>query len=307
MAILGAHMSVAGGLHKAIESAVALQMDTVQIFTSSPSQWAVKPLESAVVQQWLNCWEASGLSHPIAHSSYLINLASTDELFRKSVDALVDQWKRCEALQLAGLVVHPGAFTKSSEVEGIQRVADGLVEAIARVKPAHCRLLLENTAGQGTCLGHRIEHLAQIIKLTTAQGGKVQRHLGVCIDTCHAFAAGYRIHEQLGLTSFCKQLNDLLPGHSVSALHLNDSKKPLGSRVDRHAHIGRGEMGLESFRRILSESPLAAIPAYLETEKGTDEETGLAWDAVNLKALRELTCVGPAPTGGSPNEAIDFE
>ena len=295
MAVLGAHMSIAGGLYKAIESAVAFKMDTVQIFTSSPSQWATKPLDEDAVQQWHRCWKSSGLSNPIAHSSYLINLASGDELFRKSVDALVDQWQRCETLQLTGLVVHPGAFTKSTETEGLQRVADGVVEAIQRVKPRYCRLLLENTAGQGTCLGHRIEHLSQIINLSVRQDKKAKKHLGVCIDTCHAFAAGYSIHEAEGLQSFCQELHDLLPKAAVTALHLNDSKKPLGSRVDRHEHIGRGALGRDAFRRILTDSPLAIIPGYLETEKGSDEQSGGSWDTINLDVLRELsTPVRPA-------------
>ncbi|MGV3486409.1 MAG: deoxyribonuclease IV [Planctomycetaceae bacterium] len=289
MAILGAHMSVAGGLYKAIESAVALKMDTVQIFTSSPSQWSAKPLEADAIEHWHRSWKASGLTSPIAHSSYLINIASAEPLFRKSVDALVDQWQRCEALHLTGLVLHPGAYTTSTEAEGLQRAADGIVEAIQRVKPVHCRLLLENTAGQGTCLGHRIEHLGQIIELATGQNERFKKHLGVCIDTCHAFAAGYAIHRPDGLQSFCDELCDRLPADAVRAVHLNDSKKPLGSRVDRHEHIGRGEIGTAAFRRILNDSSLAAIPGYLETEKGCDEATGLEWDAINLKTLRRLT------------------
>ena len=289
MAILGAHMSIAGGLHNAIAAAVALQMDTVQIFTSSPSQWAAKPLDEIVIKAWHDAWKTSGLQHPIAHASYLINLAGTDELRKKSLDALVDQWQRCEALQLSGLIVHPGAFTKSTEADGIARVADGVVEAIERVNPVHCRLLLENTAGQGTCLGHRLDHLSQMIKLATKQNKKAKKHVGVCIDTCHAFAAGYSIHESDGLKSFCQELRDSLPKQAVRALHLNDSKKPLGSRVDRHEHIGQGAIGREAFRRILSDSPLAMVAGYLETEKGTDATTGTDWDQINLKVLRDLT------------------
>jgi deoxyribonuclease IV len=289
LAILGAHMSVSGGLYKAIEAAVALKMDTVQIFTASPSQWAAKPLEESTVKAWHEAWKKSGLQHPIAHASYLINLAATEELYRKSVDALVDQWQRCETLKLSGLVVHPGAFTKSSEEEGIARVADAIVEAISRVSPVHCRLLLENTAGQGTCLGHRIEQLGQMIKLATKQANRVKKHLGVCIDTCHAFAAGYAVHEAEGLSEFCQELADCLPKDSVRALHLNDSKKPLASRVDRHEHIGRGAIGQAAFHRILTDSPLMAIPGYLETEKGIDDDSGRDWDAINLETLRSLS------------------
>lgn len=288
MAIIGAHMSVAGGLHKAIEAAVALKMDTVQIFTASPSQWAAKPLEESAIKSWHDTWKHSGLQFPIAHASYLINLAATDELYSKSVNALVDQWQRCEALKLSGLVVHPGAFTKSTEEEGISRVAHAIVEAIERVSPVHCRLLLENTAGQGTCLGHRIDHLSQMWKLATKQNTKAKKHLGVCIDTCHAFAAGYAVHEAEGLKSFCKELADQLPKDAVRALHLNDSKKPLGSRVDRHEHIGRGALGEDAFRRILTDSSLMNVPGYLETEKGIDDESGRDWDQLNLETLRRL-------------------
>jgi len=288
MTILGAHMSIAGGLHKAIEAAVALKMDTVQLFTSSPSQWAAKPLEREAIDAWKSCWKKSGLVQPIAHASYLINLAGAEELFSKSVDALVDQWQRCEALELSGLVVHPGAFTKSSEADGIAKVADGIVEAIDRVSPKHCRLLLENTAGQGTCLGHTIDQLSQMLKLATKQDNRVKKNVGVCIDTCHAFAAGYSIHEKDGLEAFCNELTDLLPKDAVRAAHLNDSKKPLGSRVDRHEHIGRGAIGLKAFKRILNDSLFATLPGYLETEKGIDDETGLDWDAINLKTLRDL-------------------
>jgi deoxyribonuclease IV len=289
MPILGSHLSVAGGLHKAIESAVSLKMDTVQIFTSSPSQWAAKPLESAMVDAWRVAWKASGLVHPIAHASYLINLAGAEDLYRKSIDALVDQWTRCESLQLAGLVVHPGAFTKSTEEEGITKVADAIVEVMSRVGPKHCRLLLENTAGQGTCLGHRIDHLSRMIELATAQDKRVKKHMGVCIDTCHAFAAGYSIHESAGLKSFCDELNNELPKDAVRAVHLNDSKKPLGSRVDRHEHIGHGALGIAAFQRILHDSPLGLVPGYLETEKGIDEASGLEWDAINLQSLRNLS------------------
>jgi deoxyribonuclease IV len=288
LAILGAHMSVSGGLFKAIEAAVALKMDTVQIFTASPSQWAAKPLEESTIKAWHDAWKKSGLQHPIAHASYLINLAASDELYRKSVDALVDQWQRCEILKLSGLVVHPGAFTKSTEEEGIARVADAIVEVISRVNPVHCRLLLENTAGQGTCLGHRISHLGQMIKLATKQDKKTKKHIGVCIDTCHAFAAGYSVHESDGIKEFCSELTDLLPKDAVRALHLNDSKKPLASRVDRHEHIGRGAIGASAFHRILTDSPLMTIPGYLETEKGIDEDTGRDWDEINMETLRDL-------------------
>ncbi len=169
MGALGAHMSVAGGLHKAIHAAEELGMTTVQIFTSSPSQWNAKPLDDESIELWHRHAKASSLVHPIAHASYLINLAATEDLYRKSIRALADQWQRCESLRLSGLVVHPGAYTSSTEEEGISRIADALVELVELVKPKHCRLLLENTAGQGTCLGHQISQLGLMISLASKQ------------------------------------------------------------------------------------------------------------------------------------------
>ncbi len=285
MGALGAHMSVAGGLHKAIHAAEELGMTTVQIFTSSPSQWNAKPLDDESIELWQRHIKASSLVHPIAHASYLINLAAAEPLYRKSIDALADQWQRCESLRLSGLVVHPGAYTSSTEEEGITRIADALVELVEIVKPKHCRLLLENTAGQGTCLGHQISQLGQMISLARKQSKVAIKHLGVCIDTCHAFAAGYDIRSQAGLDELCKQIDGELPTQSVRALHLNDSKKPLGSRVDRHEHIGLGEIGLAAIHRIIYDSPLSELPGYLETEKGNHPESGKLWDEINFRAL----------------------
>lgn len=286
MRALGAHMSVAGGLHKAIHAAEELGMTTVQISTSSPSQWNAKPLDDESIQQWHQHMKASAIVHPIAHASYLINLAAAEELYRKSMNALADQWQRCESLRLSALVVHPGAYTTSTEEEGIARIAAALVEVVETVKPKHCRLLLENTAGQGTCLGHRISQLGQMISIARKQSKTIAKHVGVCIDTCHAFAAGYDIRTQAGLDGLCSEIDGELPKQSVRALHLNDSKKPLGSRVDRHEHIGLGEIGLSAMHRIIHDSPLSQLPGYLETEKGTHAESGRSWDEINFKALQ---------------------
>ncbi len=153
------------------------------------------------------------------------------------------------------------------------------------VKTKHCRLLLENTAGQGTCLGHQISQLGQMISLARKQSKTVGKHLGVCIDTCHAFAAGYDIRTQAGLDELCHQIDSELPTQAVRALHLNDSKKPLGSRVDRHEHIGLGAIGLAALHRIIYDSPFSDLPGYLETEKGNDPESGKSWDEINFRAL----------------------
>lgn len=282
--ILGSHVSVAGGLDKGVQRAVDVGCDCIQVFTKNNNQWAAKPIADEMVAAWKSALGDSGITHPIAHASYLINMATPDDaLFQKSIDALVVEMERGNLLDLEGLVVHPGAYTKSCEEDGINRIIDAVCEALDRVPAGSCRLLLENTAGQGTCLGHTLEQLAQML-----DGINNDARVGLCIDTCHAYAAGYEINQQAGFNDFRKQIDDLLPKNSIAALHLNDSKKPLGSRVDRHEHIGRGEIGLDAFRFVFADSVLGKAPGYLETEKGTDEESGEDWDVINLRILREL-------------------
>ncbi len=282
--IVGSHVSAAGGAFKAVQRAVDVGCDCVQIFTKNNNQWKAKPLTDQDVKKWNEALAESNLSHPIAHASYLINLASPkDDLFQKSIDALVIELDRANLLGLVGLVVHPGAFTDSSEQDGLNRIVDAVSEVLQRVDAGSCRLLLENTAGQGTCLGHTVEQLAFML-----DGIGDDQRIGICLDTCHAFAAGYEINTADGFSAMSREINDLLPANSITALHLNDSKKPLGSRVDRHEHIGRGEIGLDGFRYLYQDPMLSTLPGYLETEKGTDEETGEDWDVINLRVLREL-------------------
>lgn len=282
--ILGSHVSAAGGLHRAVERANDVGCNCVQVFTKNNNQWRAKPLEDSAVAAWREAFDHSNLSHPIAHASYLINLASPKpELLQKSIDGLVVEWERANLLGLEGLVVHPGAFTDSSESEGLNRIVDAVAETLGRVDPGSCRLLLENTAGQGSCLGHTFKQLAFMI-----DGIDTHERVGICLDTCHAFAAGYEINTEAGFESMRQEIDDLFQADTIAALHLNDSKKPLGSRVDRHDHIGRGEIGLEAFRFVLEDDLLGKLPGYLETEKGTDEETGEDWDLINLRTLRGL-------------------
>lgn len=277
-------MSIAGGLHKAIEAAAKLDMRTVQIFTKNNNQWACKPLEPEQIAAWASALERHGLVSPIAHASYLINLAApAEELWQKSVDALVVEWQRADALRLDGLVVHPGAFTTSSEQAGLERIATGVRRVIAEVKPKHCRLLLENTAGQGSCLGHSFAQLGWLLERIDAP-----KSVAVCLDTCHAFAAGYAINQTDGFAAMVREIDSELPRGAVRALHLNDSKKPLGSRVDRHEHIGRGEIGAEAFRLVFADPLLGGLPGYLETPKGSDPETGEDWDRINFNQLRKI-------------------
>ena len=282
--ILGSHVSVAGGLAKGVARAEAVGCDCIQVFTKNNNQWRAKPLVEDDITAWNDALSASSVGRPIAHASYLINMASPkDELFQKSIDALVIELERANALTLEGLVVHPGAFTDSSESEGLDRIVDAASEALGRVEPGSCRLLLENTAGQGSCLGHTFEQLAYML-----DGIEQADRIGICLDTCHAFAAGYQINTKEGFVDMRKKIDRLLPENSIAALHLNDSKKPLGSRVDRHEHIGRGEIGVDAFRFVTEDSLLGKLPGYLETEKGTDEETGEDWDVINLRVLRDM-------------------
>ena len=311
--ILGSHVSCQGGFSKAVGRAIDVGAECLQIFVSNPprqwpvkevkpneeppngyklvhcktknnNQWAAKPLAQKEVDAWSAAMAKSNLSNPIAHASYLINLASPkDDLFQKSIDALVIELERANLLELEGLVVHPGAFTDSCEEDGLNRIVDAVSETLARVEPGSCRLLLENTAGQGSCLGHTIEQLAFML-----DGINDNDRVGVCFDTCHAFAAGYEINIDSGYAEMRKEVDNMLPENSIRALHLNDSKKPLGSRVDRHEHIGRGEIGLDAFRFVFQDPVFGKLPGYLDTEKGTDEESGEDWDVINLRVLREL-------------------
>jgi deoxyribonuclease-4 len=287
MPLFGAHMSIAGGYYKALDAAKALGMEACQLFTKNNNQWRAKPLVPEDVASFKKSLRGSGIKSLVAHDCYLINLASPNPaLYRQSVEAFVVELQRAEALGLDSLVTHPGAFMDSTETDGLQRVAEALDEVHARCPGFNVRVLLETTAGQGTSLGHRFEHLAAILdQLQNAE------RVGVCLDTCHVFAAGYPLAPQKLYRQTMKQFDDLIGLKRIEAFHLNDSLKPLGSRVDRHAHIGRGELGLEPFRLLVNDRRFRASPMILETAKGPDEN-GREWDAVNLEVLRSLVGAG---------------
>ncbi|MGQ0636466.1 MAG: deoxyribonuclease IV [Planctomycetaceae bacterium] len=279
---LGAHMSIAGGYHKAVEAAAALTMDCVQLFTKNNNQWRAKPISPAEVDAFRAALAQTGVGLPCAHDSYLINLASPDEaLWRKSLEAFVVELERAEALGLIGVVMHPGSFVTSSEKAGLARVVEALDEAHRATPGLRTRTLIETTAGQGTNLGHRFEHLATILQRVEAP-----ERLGVCVDTCHIFAAGYPLATPDEYAATMAELDRVIGLARVCAFHLNDSVKERGSRVDRHAKIGAGRLGLEPFRHLLNDPRFAAIPMYLETPKG--EEEGESLDAINLRTLRSL-------------------
>ncbi len=283
MVKLGAHMSIAGGYFKAIDAAAEYGMDVVQLFTKNNNQWAAKPITHEDCSQFETSLKRTGVSRPLSHSSYLINLASPkEELWRKSIDSMVVEWKRAEQLGLDGVVMHPGSHVESTPEEGLERIALAIKQVHEEVAPKSAWLLLENTAGQGSNLGWSMEQIGWLLKRT---GEAMQT--GVCLDTCHAHAAGYDFSSADGFKAWEKdaKLHGVLD--AIRALHLNDSKKGCGSRVDRHEHIGHGTIGTEGFRRVLKQRTLKKLPMYLETEKGTNDDEE-QWDAVNLRVLREL-------------------
>ncbi|MFO0841498.1 MAG: deoxyribonuclease IV [Gemmataceae bacterium] len=290
MPLFGAHFSIAGGYHQALLEARRRGCDTAQLFTKTPSQWSAKPIDEEQARLFRRTLRETRLRLPMAHDSYLINLASPDEaLYRRSLEAFVDELDRAEALGLSYLVTHPGARLDDTEEAGLARVAAALDEAHAR-RPGHkVRVLLETTAGQGTSLGHRFEHLGRLLGLVAEP-----KRLGVCFDTCHVFAAGYDLSTALGYEATMGHFDDVVGLKRIRAFHVNDSAKPLGSRVDRHAHIGRGKLGVEAFRLLVNDPRFAGVPMVLETPKEDGDNNDM--DDVNLAQLRGLIDGGQAKT-----------
>ncbi|MCE9527994.1 MAG: deoxyribonuclease IV [Planctomycetales bacterium] len=283
MPILGSHLSIAGGYYKAVDSAHAVGCDCVQLFTKNNNQWRAKEITSAEVEQFRSSLAEKKITHPLSHASYLINLASPDEeLWRKSVDAMVVELERAEQLGIPYVVVHPGSHTTGTEAEGIALIVKGLDEIAARTAKIAAIPLLENVAGQGSNLGWKFEQLGAMLG-----GVKDKSRLGVCFDTCHAFAAGYPLGTAEEYKASWQQFEQAVGTGLIKAFHLNDSKRELGSRVDRHEHIGEGEMGLEPFRLLLADKRFRQVPMYLETAKEKNA-AGEEWDAVNLRVLRGL-------------------
>jgi deoxyribonuclease-4 len=295
MPILGAHMSIAGGYYRAVEDAARVGCDCVQLFTKNNNQWRAKAIGDDDADRFQAALAQEHISHPLSHTSYLINLASPDKaLWKKSVDAFVVELQRAERLGIPYVVVHPGAFTTADEETGIRNVAAALDEALRQTRGMAVCPLLENTAGQGTCLGWKFEQLAAIIDRV-----KSTDRVGVCIDTCHAFAAGYPLAPKKEYLATMRALDRTVGLKRVKAFHLNDSKREQGSRVDRHEHIGKGHIGVEGFRNLLNDRRFRRVPMYLETPKGTHR--GREWDKINLATLRGLvecdaTLVARAPS-----------
>ncbi|HTU19277.1 MAG TPA: deoxyribonuclease IV [Gemmataceae bacterium] len=282
MPLFGAHMSIGGGCHNALLAAQALGCDCVQLFTHAPSQWSGRELSDEEVRLFRRTLRQSRQRQAMVHDCYLTNLASPEEaLYRRSLETFLIELRRVERLGLRYLVMHPGAHLDSGEEAGLARVAAALDEIHRRTRGCKVRVLLETTAGQGSTLGHRFEHLARILSLTDEP-----ERLGVCFDTCHVFAAGYALSPAAEFQATMKAFDRTVGLSRLRAFHVNDSRKPQGSRVDRHAHIGRGEMGLEPFRLLVNDRRFRNRPMILETPKEEGEEKDM--DAVNLAMLRGL-------------------
>jgi deoxyribonuclease-4 len=291
MPLFGSHLSIAGGYYKAADAAGALGLDTVQIFTKNNNQWNGKPLADEDVRLFKEAVARHNLRIPCSHDSYLINLASPDDvLWQKSLAAFIDELQRAEALSLAGVVMHPGSHLASTIDEGLARVIEGLDVSLAATAGCKIEVWVETTAGQGTNLGHRFEHLARLL-----EGVRDNSRIGVCVDTCHIFAAGYPIDTAAEYAATLDEFDRLIGVDRIRAFHLNDSQKPLGSRVDRHEHIGEGRLGVEPFRHVINDARFAGLPMYLETKK--EDRDGELMDAVNLRTLRSLL----TPAGKSPS------
>ncbi|MBX9624185.1 MAG: deoxyribonuclease IV [Gemmataceae bacterium] len=293
MPLFGAHMSVAGGLTNAVAASVALECGTVQLFTKNANTWAGKPLQAVEVRAFRDAVRAAGLRFPTAHDSYLINLASPDDaLYRKSIAAFADEVERAEALGLSYLVTHPGAHVGSGVDAGVARVVAALDEVHARCGGYQVKVLVETTAGQGSCLGAAFEEIATILG-----GVAAPERLGVCFDTCHAFAAGYPLASADDYAATFGRFDDLVGLDRLRLFHVNDSVKGLGSRVDRHAHLGQGMIGIDAFRRLATDPRFADRPMILETPK--EDADGRAMDPVNLGLLRGFL-TAPAAVESAP-------
>ena len=286
---IGAHMSVAGGVSKAVDRAVVHGCEALQIFSRNASRWQGKPLDPVEVRAFRTRIDQTGITPVVSHASYLINLATTfSPLREQSIAALIDELDRADTLGLMGVVIHPGTCTAGSENDGLRLIADAIRQAFKARSRSRTLVLLEHTAGQGRTLGYRFEHLAAIVGHLRGSA-----RVGVCLDTCHLFASGYDIVSESGYRDTFDAFDRIVGIRRLKVFHGNDSKKPRGSRVDRHEHIGRGCLGEKPFRRLLHDRRFSGLPILIETEKS--KASGKAGtivadplDTQNLNALRRL-------------------
>ncbi|HUB67646.1 MAG TPA: deoxyribonuclease IV [Candidatus Methylacidiphilales bacterium] len=274
--LLGAHTSASGGVTQAVTRALGCGFTAAQIFVKNNKQWFAPALSDEEAAQFRAARKASGI-YFFAHNSYLINLGSQDEkIFSTSVQAMIAELKRAEALELPFIVMHPGSHGGMGEEAGLKRIAHGLDEIARRTPGFHCRMALEITAGQGKSLGYRFEHLHWLI-----ENVREEKRFGTCLDTAHLHAAGYNLESREGYEAMMDQADKLLGINRVLALHLNDSKVPCGKRVDRHAHLGEGTIGIDCFKWIAQDARWKATPKVLETPKSEDMHE----DIENLQKL----------------------
>lgn len=279
----GAHLSVAGGLEHAFQAAVETGCDCLQVFVKNPRQLRAKPLADDAIARFQSAASATLVAPVIAHANYLLNLGSPNAHTREaSLVGLVDELERAEALGIPLIVLHPGAHLNATLDDGITHIVNSLDEVHARCAGFKTMILLETTAGQGTSIGHGFDHLRAILTRVRSP-----ERLGACLDTCHLFAAGHDFRTAEGYAAMIDQLDRAISVALVKCIHMNDSKKDCGSRVDRHEHIGKGKIGKDGFRWFVNDPRFAGVPMILETPKGKDGR-GTDLDKVNLKRLRSL-------------------
>ena len=280
MPLLGAHMSTAGGLHLAFERLKAIEGEALQIFIKNQRQWHAPAIAPEAAERFKQSWRESGFKPIAVHDTYLINLATTAPVtLERSIAALADELRRTAALGIPYLIMHPGAHMGQGSATGLESFVGNLDQALSLSKTSSVSVLIENTAGQGTQLGSSFEEIAFILN-----GSRLSDRLGVCFDTCHAFAAGYDIRDPVSYTEVFSHFERVIGLDRLKFFHLNDSKKDLGARVDRHEHIGKGKIGLEGFRLLLEDPRFGKLPMVIETPK----ENGLERDKENLGLLRSL-------------------
>jgi deoxyribonuclease-4 len=285
--LLGSHVSVAGGLHEGARRLGELAeygANAMQVFTKNSNQWAEKPVTPEQAALFREAREANGVKYCVSHDSYLINLAAEGELAKKSYASFVGEIRRCHEYGIGDVVFHPGAHVGAGVDAGLKRVAKAMTRALAETADTNVRLLIEITAGQGTCLCARFEEVRDLLALC----GGASARLGTCFDTCHAHAAGYDLSTEEGAARAFDEYDRVVGAKTLGLFHLNDAKKPCGSRADRHEHIGQGTIGLAGFRVLAADKRFKKVPKVLETEKGENPKTGRDYDAENLERLRAV-------------------
>ncbi len=280
-ALLGAHLSIAKGYHQAVYDADELGCSAVQIFTKNASTWKERSVSKKEAALFEKAKQETGIDMVMTHTSYLINLASNEDIKQKlSCDALRKEFERSSFLNISYVVHHPGSHMGEGMNQGIEAISSNINRVISLLPDIQTRLLLETCAGQGSNIGHTFEQIAAIMK-----GVEDKERIGVCLDTCHIFTSGYDIRTKKTYNKTIKHFDSIIGINNLYVIHLNDTTKVLGSKVDRHEHIGRGKIGLKAFEYIMNDKRLADIPKIIETPKGKD---GKDWDRINLEKLRRL-------------------